>query len=101
MKPYKLVIKPEAFVDIQEGISWYDSRQEGLGTRFLESIEQECKTISLNPHFQIRYDEVRCLPMKAFPYMIHFIIDDDLCQVVILGVINTSKNPVNWKKRRK
>jgi len=56
LKPYKLVIKPEAFVDIQEGISWYDSRQEGLGTRFLESIEQECKTISLNPHFQIRYD---------------------------------------------
>ncbi|HBE40725.1 MAG TPA: hypothetical protein DDW27_05895 [Bacteroidales bacterium] len=101
MKPYKLVIKHQAFIDIQEGISWYDSRQEGLGIRFLEAIEQEYKTISLNPHFQIRYDELRCLPMKSFPYMIHFIIDDVLRQVVILGVINTSKNPGNWKRRRK
>ena len=101
MKPYKLIIKPEVFIDIQEGISWYNSRQEGLGERFLDAVEQEYKILSLNPHFQVRYDDVRCLPMKAYPYMIHYIIDEDLHQVVVLGVINTFKNPSGWKKRKK
>ena len=28
---YKLVIQPEVFEDIQQGINWYNSRQKGLG----------------------------------------------------------------------
>ncbi len=31
---YRLKIEPEARLDIQEGINWYNSRQEGLGKRF-------------------------------------------------------------------
>lgn len=67
----------------------------------MKPLKKNTRILSLNPHFQVRYDDVRCLPMKTFPYMIHFIIDEDLHQVVILGVINTFKNPAEWKKRKK
>ncbi len=98
MKPYKIVIKPKAFTDIQEGISWYNSCRKGLGIRFLNAIQEDFKVLRINPYFQVRYDEVRCLPVKTFPFMIHFIIEEDKHHIVVLGVISTFKNPDEWGK---
>jgi len=97
--PYKLVIRKEVFNDIQNGIDWYNSRQKGLGKKFFDAVQQEYKTLRKNPVFQVRYDNVRCLPMKRFPYMIHFIVDESAKKVVVLGVINTYLNPHKWKER--
>ena len=94
--PYKLKIKPEAHQDIQDGIDWYNSRQPGLGRRFHSAVKQEFKTLRNSPLFQIRYEGVRCLPMKKFPYMVHFIVEEQNKQIVVLGVINTSKDPDKW-----
>jgi hypothetical protein len=87
--------------DIQEGIRWYNSCQEGLGLRFMETVEKDFNILRLNPHFQVRYDNVRCLPVKIFPYMIHFIIEEDARRIVILGVICTLKDPDKWSGRQK
>ena len=64
---YKIVIQPEVFDDIQEGIDWYNSRQKGLGKRFFDAVQQEYKLLRINPGFQERYDEVKCLPVKKIP----------------------------------
>ena len=97
---YKLVIKPEVYTDIQSGIDWYNSKQEGLGRRFFEAIEKEYAVLKKAPVFQVRYDDVHCLPVKKFPYMIHFIVEEDAKVVVVLGVINTYLNPNKWKERK-
>lgn len=95
---YKVVIQPEVFDDIQEGIDWYNSRQNGLGKRFFSAVQQEFKTLRINPGFQVRYDEVKCLPVKKFPYMVHYYVNEQSKIVVIMGVINTNLNPSIWKK---
>lgn len=97
---YKLVIKPEVYTDIQSGVDWYNSKQEGLGRRFFEAIEKEYVVLKKAPVFQVRYDDVHCLPVKKFPYMIHFIVEENAKVVVVLGVINTYLNPEKWKERR-
>lgn len=72
---YKLVIKPEVYNDIQSGVDWYNSKQKGLGKRFFEAIQKEYSILKTTPIFQVRYDDVQCLPVKKFPYMIHFIVE--------------------------
>ena len=98
---YCLKIKPEVFIDIQEGINWYNSRQKGLGKRFHSSVKQEYNILRKTPHFRVRYEGVRCLPMRKFPYMIHYIIEEDKKIIVVIGVINTYKDPAKWVERLK
>jgi hypothetical protein len=100
---YKLNIKPQAHRDIQEGIDWYNSQQPRLGIRFHTVIKQEFETLRKNPFFQVRYDGIRCLPLKKFPYMIHFVVEEENKRIVVLGIINTHKDPARWEnvKRRK
>ncbi len=97
---YKLLIKPEVYDDIQSGIDWYNSKQKGLGRQFFKAIQKEYSVLKRTPVFQIRYDDVHCLPVRKFPYMIHFIVEEDSKTVVVLGVINSYLNPKKWKDRK-
>ncbi len=97
---YKLVIRPEVYSDIQSGVDWYNSKQKGLGRQLFNAIQKEYTVLKKAPVFQVRYDDVHCLPVKKFPYMIHYIVEEDSKTVVILGLINTYLNPEKWQERR-
>ena len=96
---YILKIKKEAHQDIQEGINWYNSRQKGLGEKFHATVKKGYEDICNNPYFQIRYENVRCLPVRKYPYMLQFIVNEKEKKVILLGVINTYKDPKKWKNK--
>ncbi len=97
---YKLAFHPLVNRDVQEVISYYNSKKEGLGIDFFNELQREYRTLKINPLFQIRYNDIRCLPLKRFPYMIHYSVDTLTKVVFIEAVYNTAKNPkTNWKKR--
>lgn len=89
---FKIVYSYKANIDTFEAIEWYNTQITGLGKRFYLDVKKQFKILSKNPYFQIRYENVRCLPLEKFPYMVHFIIVEERKQVVILGVISTSRN---------
>jgi toxin ParE1/3/4 len=95
---YYLKIKPWVYDDIQKGIDWYNAAQNGLGEKFHKAIKKGFKTLTINPFFQIRYDNVRCFPLKKFPYMIHYVVEEDKRWIVVLAVINTNRDPAIWRK---
>lgn len=97
---YKIKIEASALDDIQEGIDWYNEQQSGLGRKFLSDVKASFNALKTNPFFQVRYDEVRCLPLKKYPYMIHFTIDQANKLVVVRAVFNTYLNPDTWTKRK-
>lgn len=72
---YKVNINPEAIIDIQEAIDWYNTQQKNLGKKFYTAVLHQIDSLVKNPHFEIRYDEVHCFPLKKFPFMIHYTID--------------------------
>lgn len=86
-------IEPTAKSDIQINITYYNKIQDGLGKKFHAEIKRNFNAIAKNPYYQIRYDDVRCLPLKKFPLMIHFTVDEIIQVIIIRAVINTSKNP--------
>jgi toxin ParE1/3/4 len=97
---YGIVIDPRAIRDIQEAIDYYDEQQAGLGERFETALDKHLLTLEKNPFFRIRYDNVRCLPLKKFPYMVHFTIDKDQQIVTVWAVFHTSLDPQKWKGRK-
>lgn len=96
---FKIKIEPLAKYDIQNEINYYNSKQIGLGKKFHGQVKEYFKALKQNPFYEIRYNDVRCLPLKKFPAMIHYTLNEQAKTVVVRAVINTSKDPsVNWLK---
>lgn len=50
---YDLLIKEEAYCDIQDAYNYYERKQLGLGDRFIELLEQKINYIQIYPlHFK-------------------------------------------------
>lgn len=48
---------------------------------------------------QVRYDEIRCIPIIGFPLMLHYSVIPEKKLVRIHALIHTSRNPTeNWNK---
>ena len=96
---FKLKIEPLAKFDIQNEIKFYNSKQSGLGKKFHAELKVYFKTVKQNPFYGIRYDDVHCLPLKKFPAMIHYTLDETNQIIIVRAVVNTHKDPdTNWVK---
>jgi len=96
---FSIVIDPRAIADIQQAIDYYDLELPGLGLKFEAALNNHLITLTKNPHFEVRYDNVRCLPIKKFPFMIHFTVDQDQNIVSVRAVLHTALDPKKWYKR--
>lgn len=92
-------INPQAKIDIQEQINFYNDKQKGLGKRFHDDVKSTFKSILENPYYQIRYKNVRCLPLKKFPAMVHYSLEENKNQITVRAVFHTSQDPQEWNKR--
>ncbi|VAX37053.1 hypothetical protein MNBD_UNCLBAC01-296 [hydrothermal vent metagenome] len=97
--PFDISIEPLALQDIQKEIDYYDEQQIGLGHTFEEILDNHFTSIETNPFFQIRYDNVHCLPVNKYPYMIHFTINETDNKVTVRAVFHTSLDPDKWTDR--
>lgn len=98
MANFDISISIRARDDIYKGIDYYNQQVNGLGKQFAIAIKNAVKTLKKNPFFQIRYDDVRCLPLDSFPYMIHYTLNENLELVEIFAIIHTSLDTQNWQK---
>lgn len=73
---YRIRIETDAQEDIQSAIDWYNQQKKGLGREFHTAIKDAFEKLKINPAFKIRYKNIHCLPVKKYPFMIHFTIDD-------------------------
>ena len=96
MTKYKLVISPGVYDDIRNAVEWYDKQQKGLGSKFYAQLTNEFRLLMKNPHFQLRYSNIRCFPVKKFPFLIHLHVNDKEGIVYIEAIIHTSQNSENW-----
>ena len=94
--PYTILITPTATEDIAVAIEYYNVVATDLGYRFADAVAEYFDRIAELPTTSaIRYKNVRCKPMKRFPYLIMFAIDEAAYSVNILRVFNTYQEPVH------
>jgi hypothetical protein len=97
-----LKIDIDAFKDIQEAIEWYELQLKGLGNRYKIQTIKSINSLKKNPFvFSIKYNDIRCRKIEKFPFLIHYIIDENKKIITVYAVFHTSRNPEIWKKRSK
>lgn len=95
---FKIVFEPRSIFDIQDAVDYYDSRQIGLGEYFYETLEKHIEVINKSPYFQVKYKDYHGLPIKKFPFIIFYFIDEEMKFVYVLSIFNTSLNPNKYPK---
>jgi plasmid stabilization system protein ParE len=97
---FSLTYLPESSPDIREAFAFYDSRSTGLGDEFLDQMRDDAEQIRINPFLHsIIQDEVRAAPMRRFPYVIYYRIEET--KVMILTVQYSGRDSMWWKRRSK
>ena len=95
---YKIVIEPRSILDLQDAIDYYDSKQNGLGTYFFQVVAGPLGTLAKRPFFQIRYKDYHGFPVRKFPFILLYYIDESLETIYVMSVFNTYLNPEKYPK---
>lgn len=64
-----------------------------MGTKFNDEFDNYVETLKTFPFFEEKYNIVRILPLKKFPYTIHFTVDEDEKTVSIQAVTSNHQDP--------
>lgn len=88
----RLVVRPEAEVDITHAFAWYEQRVIGLGHDFLLQLDALLHAIQRAPqHYPRVYKTIRRALTRRFPYQVFFLENDE--QVVVLAVLHALRDP--------
>lgn len=96
---YEVTLLPLAAIDVKQASFWYNSKQRGLGKRFIHEVRATISIIKKNPNLcAIRFENVRTALTEVFPYMIHYFIDENRSEIIITAVLHTSRDPQIWQR---
>jgi len=88
---YDLLIKDEAYEDLQNAFDYYEEQQAGLGEDFLENVKARIDYIKKYPlHFNKVERDYRQSLIDRFPFLIVYELLDK--EVIVYSVFNCSKN---------
>jgi len=97
---FRVIFHPEVYNDIQEAIDWYNVKQFGIENRFLITVKKQLKTLDKSAlQYAVRYDNVRCMPVKKFPFLVHYRVNEKQRIVQVEAIFSTYRNPKIWEER--
>ncbi|MDN5942678.1 MAG: type II toxin-antitoxin system RelE/ParE family toxin [Nitrospira sp.] len=93
----KVEILDEAQEDLIQGFHFYESREPGLGSYFLDCLFSDIDSLLVYAGVhQVVYAYHRCLS-KRFPFAIYYSIEKQLVRV--RAVLDCRRNP-SWIRKR-
>ncbi|BFU95041.1 MAG: hypothetical protein NTNFB02_17630 [Nitrospira sp.] len=93
----KIEILDEAQEDLIHGFKFYESREPGLGSYFIDCLFSDIESLLIYAGVhQIVFAYHRCLS-KRFPFAIYYSVEEQL--VRIHAVLDCRKNP-SWVRTR-
>ncbi len=90
---YIIVILPAAKNHTQDAFEYYETVQQNLGDRFLQTIEKQYDELKDHPHhysFLSAKKDLRYNVVPHFPFIIVFQIKED--SVFVIAIHNTHQN---------
>jgi len=99
---YTIKLLPIVHTDLQEAKAWYNEHRETLGEALKKEVNKEIDYIGQHPeHYQRKYKELRQSLVTRFPYAIFYLVEEKKRQVIVFGLLHTSRNPETIRKRIK
>lgn len=97
---FNIKLLPIALKDLQEAKKWYQEKNELLAEEFKSEVNNEIDYIGKHPqHYQLKYKELRQSLVTRFPFAIFYLVNEDQKQIVVFGVLHTSRNPEIARKK--
>jgi len=94
----RLLLRPEARVDIREALLWYEDQGPGLSDRLTAELDGLFDRITRSPlQFPEVGQGVRRGLLQRFPYAVYFLFDED--SSFVLAVLHQRRHPDIWKRR--
>ena len=90
---FEIVIEKRVEFEVENAFIYYKDISEKLGVKFVNEYQEKLTILKIFPFFQKRYLKIHVLPLKKFPYSIHFMIDDENKIVTIHALICNYQNP--------
>ena len=79
---YKIIVKPEASIDIIDIKKWYRAKKTGLEKDFTNELKINITLIKQNPLlFQLRYNIFRAAILNRFPYLVYYSFENDIVYI--------------------
>ena len=95
----RLLLEPEAELDLEGARIWYEERAKGLGLEFLRNVRATLAVIERQPDlFPIVHATVRRATLRRFPYAVYYVAEDSVTAVI--GCLHSRRDPKAWQSRR-
>lgn len=88
---YKVLLEPDAIRGMQSAIDYYSEKRKSQGLKFSKAAKEHLNSLKSYPFYEVRYKNVRCFPIKNYPYLIHFTVDEVSHTVTIRSILNTNR----------
>ncbi len=91
---YKINLEKGAKLDIDDALFYYKNNvSKSVAKNFSTDVRERFKAIKINPYYRQYANGYRGLPLKTFPYIIFFKIDEENKIVYINSVFETHQHP--------
>jgi len=91
-------LHPAAQAELEASITFYESRVEGLGQRFLKEVEETAGRIASSPDAgSPSGGGLRKRLVPGFPFSMFYTVLDDY--VLILAIAHQHRRPGYWDRR--
>jgi plasmid stabilization system protein ParE len=83
---------PQAELELDDAIAFYEEQLEGLGRRFFSSVQETIGLIQCTPMgWRLIAKHTRRINIKRFPYLILYIVDGD--EAIVTSVAHQHRDP--------
>jgi len=99
---WRVVVRLEIEQDLVDAADWYNSREDGLGDRFIAEILDVFDSLNSNPLLRSRRHprkNIRWRYPKSFPYRVIYEVNEVDRLVIIAAVLHAVRHDRHWKKR--
>ncbi len=98
---FRVEYNPDFFTDITQAVDWYNEKQAGLGEKFFIRVKKQTAKLSTSALlFAVKYDDIRCMCIEKFPYLLHYRVNEETKTVKVEGLFHTSRDPKTWEERK-
>lgn len=99
---WRVEFAPSVEQDVAEAADWYESRQPGLGARFVEEIIRVWDALAENPLLNCRRHPVKNIRWRypeRFPYRVIYEVNEAAQTVKVAAVLHAARHDRHRQKR--
>jgi plasmid stabilization system protein ParE len=85
-KIFRVYLTKQAETEALEAKAFYQDISPALGNTFAQNLEARLQQLKTQWGYQIRYKKVRCVGIKKFPYLLHYVVYEKAGTVRVVSV---------------